>query len=1307
MKGGIDTLTPDSLQLPPPANWQDFESLCCDLWREIWRDPNTQKNGRKGQLQYGVDIFGQPHQKSLWAGVQCKGKDSYTDKILTDKEVRREAKKAKKFKPRLSQFIIATNSPRDAKIQEFARKLTDKYRRDGWFSIHVCFWEDIVQQLANFPHVQDKYYHCLSIGTQGLKIDITEIKGEMVRAESDIKSTLADISDKISNFQTLTSPDILDLFLTSEYNAELDQIKDSLNRLMPNEALKFLDSLKKRVWSTTSEIVKYKLLIYTGYGKLMLNENREAGQLFIEALQYNQDDEKALCKAGWGYLLLGQLEEAECYTRQALKKNPANSRAHAMMVEIGSYKEDLHHAIETVPEPYRSLPEVAYALSFLARKEQKFNEAEKWLKVAIENDKEDLPDFKGALGETIVESVISDEHVRYTNQPSESHKDRLKEAVRLLTLVWERVCNTDIRGLKVFWLEKRGIAKALLGDTQAATRDLDLALTIKPSDPILIKNRALIAFMSNDYEEAISLLENIANDPQVPDTPLMLANVLGASRRYEKAKEIIKKFLKDCSSKVLQEEANRLQIHLDLDSGEIENAMKVSDFMRSDNPKEILNLCDASKILRSSGKASDAVSLLKEVKTYIKETTSFRRLLALATEFYFCEEFEEAADIYNKIANKNENSSPTQRLLECYYKAGKNRQALEISENLYRKYGPSKFLSTLMSTIYEEIGDLSRAKDLYQEYLDKFPNDFDMKLRQALVNFRDHDFEKVDAFLLAPIDANIISLEAGFQIAALCAERNLKEKSLEMLYEMRRRYFNNNLSHLRYIGFFMQERRYEDRLVNINVVTLDSAVCVKTESGQIEWWVIENRKDSDLSRKEINLEHRIAQKLLNKHVGDKIILTDSDVSQEVGEVVAIKSKYVSALQESLSSFEKWFPDASGIKRVRIEPTETKGELPRPIKKQLDLHYERRIKLEEFYKKGILTLGAVANLTGYDLLEVWGGFTRQSDLGLRCCIGTKEESDQAISFLQSKPRLVVDIISVFTLYGLNKFGTGKIILDNFGKLSITHSTIEHLRGILAERKGPEADGFMILGREGSKFIKQDITKEDIERSIQTLEDILLWISNFCEVVPCIGTLGLGRDQKRHLDQMIGVIFSDTIIAASENGNVLYSDDERLRNLARTEFGIDGVWTQPIMMHFVKEEHLEKSKYCEMVVKLVCSNYYHTSIDAYVLIEAAKQANWTPSDPYITVAKVLRGDSADERSAVIVAVNFLYELWKQPIMYEQRECLILKLIDIITEKRKRQLVLEHLVIAIRERFKLLPLAAMNIIDLIDKWKKLHVL
>lgn len=142
-----------NFRLPPPAKWQDFEDLCADLWRRIWRDDNTQKNGRQGQPQNGVDIFGRPDTGPLWAGVQCKDKNQEFGAALTENELLHEVAKARQFTPRLSTFIVATTAPRDSAIQQRARLLTEEHRRNGQFDVAVWCWEDILARLNDFPEV--------------------------------------------------------------------------------------------------------------------------------------------------------------------------------------------------------------------------------------------------------------------------------------------------------------------------------------------------------------------------------------------------------------------------------------------------------------------------------------------------------------------------------------------------------------------------------------------------------------------------------------------------------------------------------------------------------------------------------------------------------------------------------------------------------------------------------------------------------------------------------------------------------------------------------------------------------------------------------------------------------------------------------------------------------------------------------------------------------------------------------------------------------------------------------------------------
>jgi hypothetical protein len=72
----------------PPNDPTAFESLCLDLWREVWHDLSAQKNGRSGQPQPDVDVFGQHEGK--WVGVQCKQKHGLVRRKVTVQELEAE-----------------------------------------------------------------------------------------------------------------------------------------------------------------------------------------------------------------------------------------------------------------------------------------------------------------------------------------------------------------------------------------------------------------------------------------------------------------------------------------------------------------------------------------------------------------------------------------------------------------------------------------------------------------------------------------------------------------------------------------------------------------------------------------------------------------------------------------------------------------------------------------------------------------------------------------------------------------------------------------------------------------------------------------------------------------------------------------------------------------------------------------------------------------------------------------------------------------------------------------------------------------
>lgn len=129
----------------PPNDAAAFESLCLDLWKDIWQDSGAQKNGRRGQTQAGVDIFGRDQGQLI--GIQCKQKDGRLRSTLTVTELETEVKAALEFDPPLAKFILATTATRNVALQRRANELTAQNSQEDLFVVEVWAWEDIWHEL--------------------------------------------------------------------------------------------------------------------------------------------------------------------------------------------------------------------------------------------------------------------------------------------------------------------------------------------------------------------------------------------------------------------------------------------------------------------------------------------------------------------------------------------------------------------------------------------------------------------------------------------------------------------------------------------------------------------------------------------------------------------------------------------------------------------------------------------------------------------------------------------------------------------------------------------------------------------------------------------------------------------------------------------------------------------------------------------------------------------------------------------------------------------------------------------------------
>ena len=143
----------NDMRIPTPEGAREFEKITLAAVKIKWNNQNFSLNGRPGQKQNGVDIFG-TISITMGIGIQCKN----TTKNISQELILQEIKNAELFKPRLNVLYIATTLDYDSRLQETVRIISEKNKRDGLFDVAILFWDDIKNEITKDQSVLNQFY---------------------------------------------------------------------------------------------------------------------------------------------------------------------------------------------------------------------------------------------------------------------------------------------------------------------------------------------------------------------------------------------------------------------------------------------------------------------------------------------------------------------------------------------------------------------------------------------------------------------------------------------------------------------------------------------------------------------------------------------------------------------------------------------------------------------------------------------------------------------------------------------------------------------------------------------------------------------------------------------------------------------------------------------------------------------------------------------------------------------------------------------------------------------------------------------
>ena len=1310
-------------QIFPPENGEQFEKICLDLYKAKFGD-SIQRVGRQGQTQNGVDI----HVLDKNIGIQCK-KTSLNGKIKK-KVLRDEVKKAINFSPRLKRFILATTCKRDAQIQEEARLISEEHEKKNLFSVEIHSWDEIKQFFDKYPEVYEDYYPTSK--KSSVSIDISAVQSE-------------------------------------SRHQELNRIRDLINEGKPKTAFDLLEKFKDEKWNQLQNKEKYRVLTNMASAKIQMRQDKQAGELLISALKFNQEDEKANENCALAYLIRDDIENSKKYIEKTKKLNPLNIMAYNLEIQIKD-KEDLSldDIISAIPNNIKTKYQIAHLLSYISIKRKQYKTAKKWLSILCASGRKEKKwkDITSSAGyaDMSLSLILAKQDVFSGRHVPDDLTNKIEEIINIY-----KKLTSEYNELKQFnpnWYLHYALALELKGEFEEAIFILKKSIDDFPQDNHHFKvELSRILGQTNEIKKSISTLEELLgfncldssendinldsiNIPESFHLLLILADLYFYNNQIEKAWNLLNQ-LKNITNlkKEDQLEINQYRIFRLINFGKTDEAEKALIPLFEEDKNNISNLILKSKIesareidFQKKGKNSEnhrnrknqylkkAYHIFKDKQynekadqnsLYFESRERLKDIQQLFQEFFYAKMHEEAEPLLEEITNKNLNHPDIFKLLHIYFENGKNEKAIELAQDLFKKF-PNRIESVnTLFLIYKRLGNNKKAIQYYEEFFKKNPNNDFIRIELAIAYIHSEDILKAKELLKRTFDLDQLSMGQISRLSFSYMKIGAIRKALEILYkcikrnprelELQSAYFSL-ITFLDHQNLYkaqsqntasdtlkLEETKLDKSFLQPNKVEIDCYVQIKDIKNLEETGII-IEEDADI----YTPDHESSKALLGKKK-DEIILLGTKKYQ----IMEIKSKYIYKWQEIAKENEKRHPSKPFVKSFSVPKEVDAEKLSEIFKKEffsnISQQQEALDKLFEFYNQGKATIGSIAKISGDHSIEIIGKLIASKKDKWVSAVPDWEDEKKTQELLDIKTNILIDLSSLITIHQLQ---IEKYIEASQFKLYICQSTIDSLIEYINKISLHSKDGLLTVGfdKKGNlrkSFVPVNIIKQDLNFWIK----IKTWAENYCQIKPLSEKLILNRKERQQRETLFGKEFFDSLLAVDSNF-ILLCEDAILRKFAELEYSVSGIRLFDLIECLERQVIIDNIQAVKFKAHLVQLNQTYIPIDHNILFYLLKESDYSMSDLRFQRALYFLSPVSQLQGVVDLIASFLITICQTPSLLPHRKQVITKeVLDKVSSGRNESskaiaMQVFHLV---QIRTKLLPILQNEIHGYIIEWLK----
>lgn len=1241
----------NDFQLPPPTEWGKFEDLCLTVFREEWGDPNAQKNGRRGQAQYGVDISGYPRASPGEVhGVQCKGKDTLLSAVVTKSELEEEVRKALTFKPALTSWILVTTAPKDAVIEAEARSITARHLALGLFRVTILGWEDLKERITDSDVVMTKHYPDLA---PRQKMILAEMRAMRMEGQGQT-ATIQMMHSEAREFQAVATAQMA--FIASVLNgvpqsntitdanealiqALIDDAKSRITEGEPASALRQLERLIATRWSDASSYARFRLLANKAAALFNLERNDEAVQASLDAYQYAPNDPRAVVFAAQAYLIKGEGERARTMLDQLLSTDSSNADAQALRIAASIDEDAVTDPFWVVPDLESAAWNVLLSAARWFRGRKRHKESLDAFEKALRHDP-DRSEVAADAASCMLEDLSRDRAAVFAHRLDPEQRGNLLHAVDQLRRVWGKVKNTEMGGAYIWAFSNLVTALRYLDELQETSTLSSEAVVLYPNRQELVHARILVAAARGEHGEVLSLLERLnSNDAEAR---LIRSDALDALKRPSEALDALEDFPETALPR-LQATVAASRVKLLHEVGRGNEALSVAQDIVAVFPYDAFAQIVLSDAYRRLGDTDQALHYAHIAATVADRSPQGDGLevMIVAETLAHLGDWDGTASLLSNAGDPKRDSEAPRHRVSALLNAGRRQELRALLIAMPEEIARKPPYARAAGWLYRLSGDYAAARGHLETYLEQVTDDLGMRTIWLDIVERQNDSQAIAAFL----SSNIEPLYKGgrtrdlMALAQFMARHMQPQKGLELAYRTLRDRWSHPAAHRGYIALMVITEDVRVAIPSPTSIGPGVAFTVENEVGQRRTYIVESALDLKAEFNEISPGSRLAMAAAGLTVGELLRVNDNDLMPQQ-RIVDLVHKSVSLLHRTFREFNGLFPDDNSLMSLNIDSDHPERFIDNMRPGLAAMAATGREMLRQ-YETQPLPIAFAARAIGIDPIDGWHAI-RHGKVAVDACLGVELERDEALRLLNERPQLVVEPMT-FWIAGV--LGILDALTATFGPLGLAATSVE----LLEERERSARDNLVrgrgtMAERDGEVIIVG--TSEEERRGPAELASRLLgWANTNAVIIPAIPREDIDPDFRR-LGEMAHPSLMDTIVAASGSGRVLLCEDRRLRDLA-SGIGVNkSSWLQPAMLIAKARQSLSTERYSDNLLDLSLWGHRLTSLDSPALLRATVRWGVDSLHMFGMIAEALSTPTLDPHTLHVVLLSFMKELWSQP-------------------------------------------------------------